>query len=225
MARLTRLQKILARLGETQGPIQDGPPRDPWHAILWENVVYLTDEGRRQKAFLQLRQATGLEAGTIADAPDELLLPICGQGKMAAQQLQKLRDCAALFAEVGDPRDLATLTDKAAKKGLCAFPGIGLPGYHRLRLFAGEEPLCTFESNGLRALLRLGYGEEQADYAATYRSVTAAAADELADDVDVRIDAYLRLRRLGQTTCKKQPHCDACAVANLCTAQRGDDMH
>lgn len=225
MARATRLQKILTRLADVQGEIEDGPPRDPWHAILWENVVYLTDEARRQKAFAQLQKATALEAAMIADAPDELLLPICGQGKMAAQQVQKLRECAALFTSVGDPRDLVTLPDKAANKSLGAFPGIGLPGCHRLRLFAGEEAPPTFESNGLRTLARLGYGEEHKDYAATYKSVTAAAAEELRDDMEERIDAWLRLRRHGQQTCRRQPLCDACPVANLCPTQRGDDMH
>jgi hypothetical protein len=37
--RRSTLQKILTRLAETQGEIDDGPPRDPWHAILWDNVV------------------------------------------------------------------------------------------------------------------------------------------------------------------------------------------
>jgi endonuclease III len=222
--RRSTLQKILTRLAETQGEIDDGPPRDPWHAILWDNVVYLTDEARRRKAFAQLREATGLEAAVIAAVPDEVLLPICGKGKMAAQQVLKLRECAELFSSVGDPRDLVKLPEAKAKKGLCAFPGVGLPGFHRLRLFAGAEPLATFESNGLRALARLGFGEEQKDYAATYRVVTAAAAAEMAEDTEVRIDAWRRLRRHGQQTCRRLPLCDACPVANHCLSRRGD-MH
>ena len=224
MPRHSRLQKILTSLAETQGGIGDGPPRDPWQAILWENVVYLTDEARRQKAFAELRKATGLEAALIAAAPDEVLLPICGKGKMAAQQLLKLRECAELFASVGDPRDLVKLPEARARKGLRTFPGVGLPGFHRLRLFAGAEPLATFESNGLRALARLGFGEEQKDYASTYRVVTAAAAAELPEDAEVRIDAWQRLRRHGQQTCRRQPLCDACPVSNLCASRRGD-MH
>ena len=224
MPRRSTLQKILTQLAETQGGIDDGPPRDPWHAILWDNVVYLTDEVRRQQAFAQLRKATGLDAATIARTPDEVLLPICGKGKMAAQQVLKLRECAELFASAGDPRNLVKLDEARARKGLCAFPGVGLPGFHRLRLFAGAEPHATFESNGLRALARLGFGEEQKDYAATYRVVTAAVDAELAEDVEVRIDAWQRLRRHGQQTCRRQPLCDACPVANHCAARRSD-MH
>jgi endonuclease-3 related protein len=222
--RRSTLQKILTRLAATQGEIDDGPPRDPWHAILWDNVVYLTDEARRQQAFAQLRKATGLEAGIIAAAPDEVLLPICGKGKMAAQQVAKLRECAELFSSAGNPRSLVKLPEAEARKGLCEFPGVGLPGFHRLRLFAGTEPRATFESNGLRALARLGFGEEQKDYAATYRVVTAAVDAELPEDVEVRIDAWQRLRRHGQQTCRRQPMCDGCPVANLCAARRGD-MH
>ena len=224
MPRRSTLQKILTRLAETQGGIDGGPPRDPWHAILWDNVVYLTDEARRQEAFAQLRVATGLEAAMITAAPDEVLLSICGKGKMAAQQLLKLRECAELFASAGDPRELVKLQEAKARKGLCSFPGVGLPGFHRLRLFAGAEPLATFESNGLRALERLGFGEEQKDYASTYRVVTAAAAAELPEEVEVRIDAWKRLRRHGQQTCRRQPMCDGCPVRNLCAARRGD-MH
>ena len=224
MPRRSTLQKILTRLAETQGEIDDGPPRDPWHAILWDNVVYLTDEARRQKAFAQLRDATGLQAAMITAAPDEVLLPICGKGKMAAQQVLKLRECAELFASAGDPRDLVKLDEAKARKGLCAFPGVGLPGFHRLRLFAGAEANATFESNGLRALTRLGFGQEQKDYASTYRVVTAAVAAELPEDAEVRIDAWQRLRRHGQQTCRRQPLCDACPVANLCASRRGD-MH
>ncbi|HEX6810087.1 MAG TPA: hypothetical protein VF384_00565 [Planctomycetota bacterium] len=224
MPRPRRLQKILTQLAEEQGAIDDGPPRDPWHAILWENVVYLTDEARRRKAFAQLRSATGLDAAIIAAAPDEVLLPICGKGKLAGQQVAKLRECAELFASTGDPRELVKLPEAKARKGLCAFPGIGLPGFHRLRLFARVEPCATFESNGVRSLARLHFGEEQKDYAATYRAVTAVAAEELTEDVDVRIDAWLRLRRHGQQTCRRQPLCDACPVANHCAARRGD-MH
>ena len=59
MPRRSTLQKILKRLAETQGAIHDGPPRDPWHAILWENVVYLTDETKYEQGADGAKAAKG----------------------------------------------------------------------------------------------------------------------------------------------------------------------
>ncbi|HLQ38718.1 MAG TPA: hypothetical protein VK348_12995 [Planctomycetota bacterium] len=225
MARPPRLPKLLAALQAQQGGTVSGPPRDPWHAILWDNVVYLTDEGRRDQAFAALKQTVGLDARTIAAAPDELLLPICGKGKMAHDRVLALRECAEQFATAGDPRQLVRRPEPEARKGLKQFPGVGDPGADRLLLFAGQATPVALESNGLRTLLRLGYGKEASNYAASYRSATTAAAAELPDEVEPRVDAYLRLRRHGQEVCRRQPFCDRCVLANHCPTARGDDMH
>lgn len=225
MARLTRLQKILADLAVAQGELRGGPPRDPWHAVLWENVVPPADEGRRDKAFAALQQATRLEAAAIAALPDPSLLAICGGGKLAAAQVARLRDCAARFASAGDPRDLVTLPAATAQKHLLAFPGVDLPVFHRLRLFAGEDGRCAFDGNGIRALLRLGYGAANGRPDADYDAVCAAAGDELDDDVEIRVEACLRLRRHGIDTCRRAPLCDACPVQHRCTSKRGENMH
>lgn len=222
MPRLTKLQKILAVLADRQGEIDDGPPRDAWHAVLWENVVAPADAARRPKAFALLQSATGLDAARLdALAPAELQR-ICGRGEPGARQAERLRRCAELFSSAGDPRDLVTLPAEAARRELLAFPGIDAAIVDRLRLFAEVEPVAAFDANGLRALLRIGYGDEDADAAATAQSVVAAAADDLPADVEVLIDAWLRLWRHGIETCRRQPLCDACPVQNHCATARGD---
>lgn len=223
--RRTRLQKCLDLLADHQGPLTGGPPADPWAAILWENVVYLTDEARRDDAFAALTRATKLQPERLLAATDAELLPISGKGKMAQDQAQKLRDCARLFLEVGDPRQLVTLPEAKAMARLQEFPGIGEPGAERLRLFAGQGAALALESNGLRTLQRLGYGEDLGDYRRSYRASQAAAAEELDDDGKARVDAYLRLRRHGQQQCRKKPLCDSCPLQNHCDARRGDGMN
>ena len=47
-----------------------------------------------------------------------------------------------------------------ARRALKRFPGIADPGADKLLLFAGVTPYLALDSNGLRVLLRLGYGEE-----------------------------------------------------------------
>ncbi|MBK8098424.1 MAG: hypothetical protein IPK26_15045 [Planctomycetes bacterium] len=223
--RRTRLQKCLELLVEHQGPLTGGPPRDPWAAILWENVVYLTDEQRRDEAFLALERATSLRPDRLLEATDDALLGICGKGKMAASQVQKLRDCARLFLEIGDPRTLVTLPESRAMTALQEFPGIGRPGAERLLLFAGHGTALALESNGLRTLQRLGYGDDLGDYGKSYRATQGAAAEELDADGKARIDAYLRLRRHGQQQCRKKPVCDSCPLQKHCDARRGDGMN
>ena len=212
--RLERLLTVLARSGEA-----DGPPRDPWNAILWENVAYLCNDAAREAAFAELQRATGLRAERIAAAKDAALLAACEHGKLALQRVAKLRECAALFESVGDPRELVKLPLAAARKTLRHFPGIGAPGAERLILFAGSAPLVALESNGLRALLRLGYGREAGNYAASYRAACAAAEQECASDVEARIALYLLARRLGQTVCRATPKCARCELALQCPSR------
>jgi len=65
-----------------------------------------------------------------------------------------------------------------AKKALKKFPGIGDPGAEKILLFSRTHPLPALESNGLRVLVRLGFGEELKNYSATYRAVREAVKDQ-----------------------------------------------
>lgn len=213
----TRLQRLLAALSRGR-PVDPAalPPRDPWHAILFENVAYLVHDAARRQAFAALQRGTRLDAAAIAAAGDELLSAATGHGKLAGQRVAKLRRCAELFHSVGDPRRLVDLPLAKARAALKRFPGIGDPGADRLLLFAGKVPLLALESNGLRTLLRLGYGTESKNYAASYRSAQAAAAAEVPDRVDDRIGSFAVLRRHGQETCRATPDCATCVIAAEC---------
>jgi endonuclease III len=73
------------------------------------------------------------------------------------------------------------------------------------------------ESNGLRVLVRLGWGQSQKNYAATYRSVQAALKPVLPSNPDQLIAAHLLLREHGKTLCRdKAPLCHQCPVADGC---------
>jgi endonuclease III len=220
----SRLQRLLAKLAATQAelhePVAD-PPRDPWHAILYENVVYLVNDAARQRAFAALRDATDLDRKAIARAPDEVLLTATRHGKMAAQRVAKLRECAAVFATTGDPRELVDLPRAKARAALQQFPGIGAASVDRVLLFAGKSDVFAVEGNGLRTLLRLGFGTEAKSYQTSYRSAQLAAASEVPATAAARIEAYRVLRRHGMTTCRQTPQCATCVVAADCPQRRG----
>ena len=58
-------------------------------------------------------------------------------------------------------------------------PAIGDPGMTKILLFCRAFPIPALESNGLRVLVRLGYGKEKPNYSATYRLVQEAIEGEL----------------------------------------------
>jgi endonuclease III len=104
-----------------------------------------------------------------------------------------------------------------AKKALKKFSGIGDPGAEKILLFSRTHLILALDSNGLRVLLRLGYGEERKSYSSTYRSAQEAVEGELKKDFDWLIAAHQLLRRHGQELCKTaRPLCSRCPVKSSC---------
>jgi endonuclease-3 len=210
-----RLQKVYGR--------PRPPPADPWLLVLWENVAYLADDEKRQHAFEMMEQEIGTGADDILKAPDETLRRIGGHGIMPRQTVEKLRRCAKIARDefAGDLRPILKMPLREAKKALGKFPGIGEPGAEKILLFCRSQPLFGLESNGLRVLLRLGYGQEHKNYATTYRSVQQAVATQLKSNLGWRIRALQLLRQHGQETCKRtRPKCGECPLAPDCPDYR-----
>ena len=144
--------------------------------ILWENVAYLVDDGRRAAAFRQLRDQVGFEPESILAARPETLLQVTSIGIVPEHQAEKLRTAASLALDAAGEMDggldsVSRMGMPKAKRLLKRFPGIGDPGAERILLFSGSYPFLTLDSNGLRVLLRFGFGEESSNYSTSYRSV------------------------------------------------------
>ena len=106
--------------------------------------------------------------------------------------------------------------DRLAKLFL-KFPGIGEPGTDKILLFCRALPVLALESNGLRVLLRLGFGKEDPNYAKSYRSAQEAVKKELNTDFGWLIRAHQLLRQHGQEICKRtRPICGECPLAKCC---------
>lgn len=213
-------QKIIAKLKALYGAPSLPKTTDPFEMILLENVAYLVGDVQREEAFDALRDRVGLSPVDIVTAHDEKLLEVAHLGGMLpAARVEKLRRIAniALQEFDGDLKSVLDLPTPKAKRALKKFPGIGEPGAEKILLFTRTARVLALESNGLRALLRLGYGEERKNYSATYRSAQEAVKRELKEDFDWLIEAHQLLRRHGQDLCKRsEPLCESCPLKLGC---------
>ena len=215
-----RLASSLDELQRSSGPPPPFPHVDPLHQILHENVAYLVDDRRREEAFAGLRERVGLEPAAILAAPVATLREIAGLGGMLPDQrvgkLLRIAELALRHFPHG-LREVLTRPGAEARKALMRFPGIGEPGAEKILLFSGAQPVLALDSNGLRVLLRLGYGEAHKSYSASYRSAQTAASAELPRECHGLQRAHLLLRRHGQQTCKRsRPLCGGCPLRGVC---------
>ena len=192
--------------------------------ILWENCAYLADDDRRAAAFALLKKKVGATPKPILDADPGLLVEVGRFGIVSAQTAAKLRSIAEIahYTFKDDVDSVLDLPLKQAKKELHRFPSIGEPGAEKILLFTRRHKILALDSNGLRVLLRYGFGEEKKSYSAGYRSTQAATAGQVPDSIDDLIAAHLLLRRHGQEICRRNdPACPTCPAAPDCRyAQR-----
>lgn len=220
MVLLPNLTVVIGRLQKLHGKPPPHGLRGPLEMILWENVVYLADDRKRKVAFDVLRRQIGLTFSRILAASDAALRSVTSlAGILPDTQVAKLRKIARTVGKDfdGNLNSILKLPLPQAKKALKKFPAIGDPGAEKILLFCRVQPVLALESNGLRVLLRLGFGEEQKNYAASYRSAQEAVKTQLKDDFDWLIKAHQLLRRHGQEICKRaNPLCGECPLTKDC---------
>jgi endonuclease-3 len=211
------IQKLKAHYGQP-APLKT---TDPFELILWDNVAYLADDLRREKAFDELSKTVGLRPADILNASTDRLDQATRLGGVSPEQRSsRLRECAliALNEFGGDLRTVLKPPFAKAIKALKQFPAIGEPGAEKILLFTKTHPILSLDSNGLRVLLRLGFGVEKKNYSASYKSVREAIADQCGHDCDALIESHQLLRQHGKTICKtNRPRCDQCPVSFCCS--------
>lgn len=213
---LPGLERIRALLAEHH-PSERAPiSEDPFELILWEQVAYLTTDDVRARAFQALKAQVGLRPEDILAAPVPTLRSVARIGGSIAvsERAERMRRSAAMFADL---MDLGALPLDEARKRLAKFPMIGAPGADKILLLMGRHGVFALDSNGLRVILRVGYGKEGKDYRATYRSALGAIVEQLPGDPEERIALYQRLRSHGLQLCRRsRPQCERCGLRPHC---------
>jgi len=216
-----KLARVLDTLRATYGHVSPPPASSAFAFILWEKVAYLATDGKRMAAFRALEQQVGLTPQAILVAKRSELEAICASGGAVgfSERAQSMQDSAALVLDEFDGNLDTVLARPAAgaKRALMRFYGVGEPGAERILLLMRAQKVLPLDSNGLRTMVRLGYGADDKNYTRMYRSVSDAARSELRDDFDWLIDAHVYLRHHGQELCKTSaPRCDVCPVRFDC---------
>ena len=207
--------EALARLHAPPPPLTD-----PLAIILWDNVGYLIPDERREALFHKLVDRVGLDAEALVAAPYEVLFDIAQRGGMRPEErVERLRAIGRLTLDAGG--DLTAALRRAgpakARALLKRFPTIADPGADKILLFSGLEVRPALESNGVRALVRLGHAVEGKSYANAYRSAIGALTSLGPPDRDRLIAAFQILRAHGQTLCKRSaPVCLSCPLDAAC---------
>ena len=213
-------RKLIERLQKHYDDPELPPAHGPFELVLWENACYLLPDERRREVFEGLRKQVGLTAKALDSAPDEILLPLAKRGGMRPEtRVFRWREIARItLTQFGGKLDAILQEPFAqARRALKQFPNIGEPGAEKILLLCGMAEGLPLESNGLRVLVRVGYGREQKNYAAMYKSVQEDLQGELPADADALLKAHLLLRTHGKELCKdKAPHCSVCPVAKSC---------
>ncbi|MGA2879369.1 MAG: hypothetical protein ABSG13_10500 [Bryobacteraceae bacterium] len=213
-------EAMIDRLRVVYGRPKPLPSRDPLHLVLWDNAAYLLSDERRQRVFELLRDRVGLEPRQILAAQHSTLLEIAKLGGMRPEvRVERWLAIAriALTEFDGDLHKAAKLPLRAAKKAFQRFPAIGEPGAEKILLFSQAHAVLGLESNGLRVLVRLGYGRQQRNYSSTYRSVQEAIANQIGKRCAPLIQAHQLLLQHGMERCKSsRPICRGCALNEVC---------
>lgn len=222
MTRSPRLLAIVERLDEVLGKPDAPEVTDPFEQILFEQVAYLTTDEKRAAAFEALRNRIGLDPESILEAEESELLEIAsiGGAGIAKERVSRMRKSARIVLKDwdGNLSDVLGLPFAKARRVLQAFAMIGEPGADKILLFSGASNRLALESNGLRVLLRIGYGSEESDYRKSYRSVIEEAGNDLDDRWETAYEAHVQLKRLGREVCRRSdPRCEACPLNDLCS--------
>jgi endonuclease III len=214
------LSRIIARLKHHYGEAKVPAANTPFELVIWENACYLLTDERRLEVFEALRKKVGLSAAAILSASDEVLLPLAKRGGMRPEtRVFRWREIARITQTqfAGDLNSILAAPYAQAKNALKQFPNIGDPGAEKILLLCGMASGLPLESNGLRVLVRIGFGRQQKNYGATYRSVQNDLQPDLPASADSLKEAHLLLRQHGKTLCKdKAPLCDQCPLSKGC---------
>jgi len=217
----TRMAQVLDRLEKFYGKPRAPKITDPYEMVLHRNCGYPQSDANCDKGFAALKKEIGLSSRKILDAPVTKLREVMRLGGIVPElREQRLREIAArVESEFGGNLQAVLKRPVAeAKKALRKFPTLGEAGAEKILLFTKTAAVAAVPSNCIHVPLRLGFGRETKNWAASYKSAQEAIRAELPETCEAQLRAYLLFKQHGQTLCKSaRPKCEECPVTDECS--------
>ncbi len=184
--------------------------------VVREICAYLVSDARRQATFDALQSQVGTAPGVLlAAGAAKIERAIVAGGIKPPMRAAKLLAAAEIAWQLDT--DLATIvtTDtRAALRILQKFPGIGRPSALRIMAACGQPCGLPLEINGMRVLLRLGWGTAQGSCAVQHRSVLKSLGSVPESE---QLRAHNLLRQHGRALCKNTKRgCTECPLVQHC---------
>lgn len=217
-----KLAKILDRLEKLYGKLKRHGPNDAFGMVLHRNSGYPQSDERCDNGFTALKEHIGVKPADILAARDARLGEVLREGKsgmLPEKRALRLKEIAAIV-EMKYGGDLESALDGSpaeARKVLKQFPTIGDSAADRILLFSGIAPVAAVPATGVRVPMRIAFGEEKKNYAATYRAAQEYVAEEIPANFPARQRAFQLLKKHAEELCKeKRPFCEECPVSADC---------
>jgi len=217
-----KLAQILDRLEKRYGKPKRHGPADAFSMVLHRNSGYPQSDERCDNGFAALKEHIGLKPKEILEATDARIAEVLREGKSGMspeKRARRLKEIAAIveMKYSGDLGRALKGSPVEARKVLKQFPTIGDSAADRILLFSGIAPLAAIPANGVRVPMRIAFGEEKKNYAATYRAAQEYVGTEVVAEFPARQRAYLLLKTHGEEICKdKKPLCEECPISREC---------
>jgi len=216
----TRMMRVLERLEKFYGKPKAPKLTDAYEMVLHRNAGYPQSDVNCDKGFAALKKAVGLAPKKILGAPVEKLRDALRAGGIVPElRTERVRQIAARVQTEfrGDLDSVLKRPIAEAKKALRKFPTLGEAGAEKILLFTGTAAVAAVPSNCIHVPLRLGFGRESKNWAASYKSAQEAIRAELTQTCEAQLRAYLLFKQHGQTLCKSaRPKCEECPVTDEC---------
>jgi endonuclease-3 len=216
----TRMARVLDRLERFYGKPKQPKPANAYEMVLHRISGYPQSDINCDRGFQALRKEIGLHPGEILAAPVEKLREAMREGGIVPElRAQRLKEIAVRVEHEfgGNLNQVLKLPLPQAKAALKKFPTLGESGAEKILLLTKTAPVAAVPSNCIHVPLRLGFGRESKNWAASYKSAQEAIRAELPETCEAQLRAYLLFKKHGQTLCKSaRPKCEECPVTVEC---------
>ena len=214
---MSRLERLIGDLRTFYGRLPT-PPADPFTLFVWEVLSVHSTPRKRDAALGAMKRVRALTPDAMwRVAQKKLEESVALAGPYLEQRVRALRTGVDMFRRTPRLPSIIRGPLPAARRALKGLPQMGEAGAYRMLLFAADHPVLPVDARVSRVARRLGYGDTEADFTRTARSIRRAISGELPETLEAYRWAFIYLDHHGAATCtESDPHCGICPLLRDC---------